>query len=164
MKMRTKMGVITASSVLALAVPSFRHLSTAGSASEMKVSLQDISGKPLSSLFNGMPVDKRYPEFKRLVAKQRPSACGRRPSQASRLLRELGLWMQPVVHACGNCGDCGFRETPPFVVCDFCGKNPYHGEIREAADDDGIRNGSLVCTTGPNCPGVVETVNCTCPT
>lgn len=164
MKMRTKIGVITVGSVLALAlgVASFRPSSNTRSGSVVNVSLQDVSGKPLSSLFDGMPIDKRYPEFKRLVAEQRSQRCGQRPRQASRLLRELGLWFEPVVHACVGC-NCGYREVPPYVYCTYCGNNPYHGNLRDALGDDGIMNGRLVCTTGPNCPGIVQTVNCSCP-
>ncbi|MGI9074293.1 MAG: hypothetical protein ACR2JB_23940 [Bryobacteraceae bacterium] len=162
--MRTKIGVITVGSVLALAlgVASFRPSSNTRSGSVVNVSLQDVSGKPLSSLFDGMPIDKRYPEFKRLVAEQRSQRCGQRPRQASRLLRELGLWFEPVVHACVGC-NCGYREVPPYVYCTYCGNNPYHGNLRDALGDDGIMNGRLVCTTGPNCPGIVQTVNCSCP-
>ena|ERR1700685_4371764 len=71
MGMRTKIGMIMAGSVLVLlAAGGFWHSFNARSASAMNVSLQDASGKPLRSLFDGMPVDKRYPEFKRLVAEQ----------------------------------------------------------------------------------------------
>ena len=71
------------------------------------VSLFDTSGRPLQSLFAGLPVDPRFAEFKRLVTDlaNRPH-CGRPRSALARLseaagqfARRLGISADFVVHA-----------------------------------------------------------------
>ena len=169
MKMKTKVGIIATGSVLvlSLAVASFRPFSNAGSASAMKVSLQDMSGKPLSSLFDGMPIEKRYPEFKRLVAERRSQKCGQRQTRASRLLQELGLWIEPVVHACGTIGcSCGYiPETPDDPCSRDCGIIFTEVDLRHVPGDDGIKNGAPKCTAlpPPTCPGYIPNERCKCP-
>lgn len=168
MNVRTKIGVIAAGSVLVLAfaVASFRPFFNARSVSAMKVSLQDVSGKPLNSLFDGMPIDEQYPQLRRLLAERRPSRCGRRPSRAVRLLQEVGLWFEPVVHACpSNCGDCGYVTGEPIDYCsEECGGNPYNYNLMRSRPEDGIGNGTPRCKVGPpaDCPGEVPTTDCDC--
>jgi hypothetical protein len=135
----------------------------------VRVSLQDVSGKPLSSLFDGMRVDKRYPEFKRLIAAQRSSRC-ERPSRASRLLRELGLWFEPVVvYACSPSPcTCPWEPTgDPYNPCaSACGAAIYDYDIKPAEDPrDGVDASALICRNGPSyeCPGESVTEKCVCP-
>lgn len=174
MKMRMNIGVITAGSVLVLGVASFRPSSNARSASAIKVSLQDMSGKPLSSLFDGMPIDKRYPAFKRLVTEQRSQRCGQRPSQARRLLQELGFWFEPVVHAgrsdigklMGIECSCGYTTYKAIAFCtQACGGYAYDFELARVQPPAGIKSGPRVCTKPPpaDCPGEITTSTCNCP-
>jgi len=169
MKMRTKTGMISVGSVLvlALAVASFRPSSKTRSRSAVNVSLQDVSGRPLSSLFDGMPVDKGYPAFKRLVADRRPSRCGGRPNQARRLLRELGLWFESVVHAMPppNCS-CGYIPSgEQYDPCSTdCGFELVYPDITRSTGREGIKGGAPLCKElpPPTCPGYIPTIRCEC--
>lgn len=158
--------------VLYLAVVHFWS-SKARVASTVKITLQDVSGKPLKSLFDEVQVDKRYPEFRRLVARQRASTCGERQGQMSRLLHRLHLWIDPVVYACPSSGSCScaYRTAPP--VYDPCASDCGTPELLDENimdsnnPPDGVKAGALVCINGgkptTQCPGFSPTVDCHCP-
>lgn len=136
------------------------------SASATIVSLQDTSGKPLKSLFDGMRVDKGYGDFKRLVAERHASRCRRQPSRVSRLLREIDLWFEPVVQACSGCRECGFAPAgDPFNPCArACGAEIYDYDLEKADPPVGITTAPPVCLNGPSneCPGWIPTTTCIC--
>jgi hypothetical protein len=158
-----------AGSVLALIVTAggFWRPSHTRAAASMVVSLEDVSGKPLRSLFDGVAVDKGFPEFKRLVAERRSSRCSRRVSKASpSLLQRLGLWLEPVVHACNGCRECGFAPGgDPFNPCaSACGAEIYDYDLEKADPPVGITTAPPVCLNGPSqeCPGWIPTTTCIC--
>lgn len=52
------------------------------------VSVTDLGGRPLSSFFQALPVDPKYPEFKRLAAAHKRT-CGQRLSPVASLVRHV---------------------------------------------------------------------------
>lgn len=126
------------------------------------VSLLDVSGQPLNSVFEGVSADPLYPEFKRLSEK-RLLSCDRRSSSWSRFRAMLGLSFESVVHAQSNCGGCGYRVIYTSNCSSDCKGEPYDGYLDNADPNYGTTTGSLVCqTSASSCPGVAPTVNCVC--
>jgi hypothetical protein len=128
----------------------------------------DASGKPINSLFAGLPVDPGYSEFKRIAAEHKP-ACGANLTAAnntwerlSRTAELLGIsTVDPVVHADG-CGDCGYRVVQSARCAGVCGGLPYDGDLEFTDETQGIENGAIICKNGVRGCGEIPTVNCLC--
>ncbi len=150
---------------LILARPYYMTMGNAGRdpvPSVRKVTLSDASGKPLRSLFAGVPSDPRFKRYLQLSALHSArSSCARKPTQVAHLLQLMGLSFDNVVYASPNCGDCGFHINQYYTCAEQCGGDAYDGELESGNSSDGIEVGSLTCTQG-GCSGTVATDNCTC--
>jgi hypothetical protein len=146
---------------LGLAVPNVWFSSSHPDAAVKTVSVLDVSGEPLRSLFDGLKADPNYREFKQVSA-GRLLGCRRHPDRISRFWQLLGLSFDPVVQAqaCGGCGN----TINDWFQCVGCGDDLYDGPLDEANLDMGIMTGPTVCTTGDpfECPGEGSTDDCSC--
>ncbi len=64
-----------------------------------RVTLLNMSGSRLESLFKGLPIDPQYAHFKRLAADRVRRCNSRQINQLTKSLKLLSSWFQPVVHA-----------------------------------------------------------------
>ena len=158
----TKMIVLGLGLLLGFILTNFRPSGSRPAAPAKSVSLLDISGRPLSSVFERLPADPLYPEFKRLSEK-RSLTCDRRSNSWSRFRTMLGLSFESVVHAQTSCGDCGYQVVYTANCSSDCGGNPYDGNLQPTSPSGGITTGPTRCQTSSSaCPGTTPTVDCTC--
>jgi len=165
-----KIAVAASAPALTLAASRFGPLATwsATRSKVREVTLLDTSGRPLTSLFDGLQVDPLYPEFKRLAAERRHK-CSGPPSQTARLWlqvvhlgRLLGISSDFAVHAQGSCQGCGYQIVNYVKCAESCGGADYDGDLEDAPCNKGIYTGPTVCTEG-DCQGEVKTSNgCDC--
>ena len=136
-----------------------------GKESYALVRVFDATGRPLASLFEGLPVDPRFPRYAKPPSVSQ--GCGRaaspkRRSVWSSLLPLLGLSFEgPVVHA--QACDCG--ETPVYDSCAPVCEGMYWVGETEPSDDPhlGFFIAGLVCKNNSGqCPGESATPTCWC--
>jgi hypothetical protein len=124
--------------------------------------LVDASGKRLTSVFEGLPVDPQYQQFKRALAERRLT-CNARPNRVGRLWQQLGLSFEPVVHADPDCGGCAMMVINWVNCADVCGSIPYDGDLGFTDYSQGIKTGPIVCKDDSGqCSGEPSTQNCSC--
>ncbi len=159
----TKMIVVGLGLLLSFILTNFRPSGSHPAAQAKSVLLLDISGKPLSSVFERLPADPRYPEFKRLAEKRLLTCSDKRSNFWSRFRTTLGLSFETVVYAQNACGGCGFVVVNDLKCASACGAAPAQGHLEYTDPSNGTTNGPTVCkNSSGQCPGEPTTVNCEC--
>jgi hypothetical protein len=108
--------------ILVLVLFTFNHSGAVGRPTPVKhISIADVRGKRLDSLFYGLPSDKHYAALRnRLDQRQQHSTCRAQPTAFEQALAVLGL-ASTVVHAqteCyWECGQDGCNIAPEDESC-----------------------------------------------
>ncbi len=165
--MSTNKKVIVASAISVLTSIMFLAHLGGHKDSESRYKVLNISGYSLANVFDGMPVDTRYPSIKKRLAERASEVrqCDNQQSSIGRLITLLGLG--DVVHAQSSCSwdCCPVNGTYPDNVdcsdpnCQAGRWTPSYSSAECGIGDQGVGPG---CGNGQSCGGYCVASYCGC--